>query len=329
MQQGMLLSVLLSFMVFMNAAFAQEIPSERVDAWLADEQLNQKAIELLEYTRDDQIDSLSFALERLALPQQEAVKLLLLREIEQRQIILSSKMAMFVEQQTQVVPTYKVVEQGDGYELTLPAFDYPAVANRILRRWHQDQQTLEVILKAEQKALVLQDWLIGSEYLVRSKEKILIQELDSLSPEALDFITAQLTQSSVTSWLPSTQVMIRLAQVSQDEEVYKLLWRMRADFYSQAELKRLAKLGSDFSTQQLMLASSNPSLKHLALTELTQVAPMTDSVKAFLVTRMALEDEAPLIARELVRQGHSGWLRDLVSTNRDVKVNLIQQALAQ
>jgi len=42
MQQGMLLSVLLSFMVVMNAAFAQEIPSERVDAWLADEHLNQK-----------------------------------------------------------------------------------------------------------------------------------------------------------------------------------------------------------------------------------------------------------------------------------------------
>ncbi|KGY07003.1 hypothetical protein [Vibrio sinaloensis] len=330
MQQGMLSSVLLSALLLgAPTVSATEMAPARVEVLLQDEQIHQKVAQLLQYAVEDNIDSLNFALERLSLPQQEVSRYLLLDKIEQQQVVLTPKMALFVEQQKTRVPTYQVLERGDGYEFSVPAFNYPAIASRLLKQWRQDQSTLDFVLQAERGELVLQDWLSGSEYQVQTREALLIRELDSLSPEAVKSITQQFTDSAIVSWLPSSDVMVRLAQVSEDADVYKLVWLMRADFNSQQELTRLAKVGDDFSLQQIMLASQNPSLKEHALKELTRIKPMNQEVKAFLIERMALKDDAPFVAQELARQGYTNWLEELASHNQKVRSSAILNALAK
>ncbi|MGD8112351.1 hypothetical protein [Vibrio sp. TRT 17S01] len=321
MQQGMLSSVLLSLTLMTGSPVisATEMQPATVEQWLQDEQLQQKVAEMLQYVVEDEIDSLSFALERLALPEQEVVRYLLLKKIENQQIILSPHMAIFVEQQKAMVPTYKILERGDGYEFTVPAFNYPAIASRLLKRWKQDQSTLEFVLEAERKELNLKDWLRGSESLVQTREALLIREMDSLSPEAVSFLVEQLTEKAVTSWLPSSAVVVRLAQVSEDANMYKLLWLMRADYNSEHELARLARVADTFSLQQVMLAASNPSLKAQAIQALSRVEPMPENVKAFLVSRMTLSEEAPLVAEALAQQGYRSWLEELIAQNPNVK----------
>lgn len=330
MQQGMLSSLLLSLslMTLPTAVSAKEMQESVVEQWLQDAQIQTKVSEMLEYVVRDEVDSLKFSLNRLALPQQEVVRFRLLKKLEQQDVILTPRMAIFVESQTRITPTYQVLERGDGYEFTVPAFNFPAVASRLIKRWKQDQNTLAFVLQAERKELDLSQWLSsGTSQQIQAREALLIRELDSLSPSALEALTVQFTHTDVTSWLPSTAVVARLAQVSQDKAMYDLLWRMRADYNSYAELERLAKAGNDFSLQQLMNSTVNPTLKPHAIGLLTKANPLSPDVKQFLIAKMALSDDATLVARELAQQGHKDWLKELVSGNYQVKARQIEQVL--
>lgn len=226
MQQGMLSSLLLSLslLTLPVAVSAKEMQESVVEQWLQDTQIQTKVSELLEYVVRDEVDSLKFSLDRLAFPQQEVVRFRLLEKLEQQNIILTPRMALFVESQVRLTPTYQMLERGDGYEFSVPAFNYPAIASRLIKRWKQDQSTLDFVLQAERKELNLQQWLTGTSQQIQTRESLLIRELDSLSPSALKALTTQLTQANVTSWLPSTVVVVRMAQVSQDKAMYDLLW---------------------------------------------------------------------------------------------------------
>ncbi|MCF9125918.1 hypothetical protein J8A01_21365 [Vibrio parahaemolyticus] len=329
MQQGMLSSLLLSLslLTLPVAVSAKEMQESVVEQWLQDTQIQTKVSELLEYVVRDEVDSLKFSLDRLAFPQQEVVRFRLLEKLEQQNIILTPRMALFVESQVRLTPTYQMLERGDGYEFSVPAFNYPAIASRLIKRWKQDQSTLDFVLQAERKELNLQQWLTGTSQQIQTRESLLIRELDSLSPSALKALTTQLTQANVTSWLPSTVVVVRMAQVSQDKAMYDLLWRMRADYNSQQELKHLADTGDAFSLQQLMNATINPSLKPHAIRLLTKSNPLSPEVKQFLIAKMALSEEATLVARQLAQQGHQTWLEELISSNRQVKARQIEQVL--
>ncbi|SDH56238.1 hypothetical protein SAMN04488136_11995 [Vibrio xiamenensis] len=332
MQQGMLSSLLLSILLLgtgLPTLQAAEMQPQEVKQWLKDTQLQDKVAQFLQYAIEDEVDTLKFSLERLALPQQEIARYLLLKKIDQQSIFLTPKMALFVEEQQAMAPTYQVLERGDGYEFSVPAFNYPSIASRILKRWHQNQSSLGFKLSAERHDLVLKDWLSGSAYQVQAREALLISEVDSLSHSAITYLNHQLTKEAVTSWLPSSSVMVRLAQVSEDPELYSLLWRMRADQNVVNELERLARVADNFSLKQVMQATGNPSLKEPALKALTQVKPMSEEVKTFLIARMSLADDAPYVAKELASQGYHSWLEELANSNQGVKSRLILSAIGQ
>ncbi|HAS8515258.1 TPA: hypothetical protein I7748_20660 [Vibrio vulnificus] len=329
MQHGLLSSLLLSLSLFgmPQIALAKEVPADTVQQWLQDQQVESKVSELLDYALRDKTNELKFSLERLALPQQEVVRYVLLDKLEKNQVILTPRMALFVESQIKRTPAYQVVEKGEGYEFTVPAFNYPAIASRLIKRWKQDQSTLEFILLAEQGKLDLQTWLSGSMNQIQLRESLLLKELDSLSPEALDRLVNQLVDKPITTWLPSSAVVVRFAQVSERSDVYHLLWRMKADHNSQAELTRLASMGDEQALQQVMAAALNPSLKEQAIQVLASKHPLSQDVKQFLITRMALPDDAALVAKELSKQGHERWLQEVLSGGYPVKRHLIAQAL--
>ncbi|MDN3608752.1 hypothetical protein ACFFUP_19080 [Vibrio ostreicida] len=331
MQQGMLSSVILcsSLLFGTTSVVALEMQPEKVELLLQDEQVQKKVSALLQNLYENKLDSLKFSLERIALPQQEAARYLLLKTIEEQNLILTPRVAIFVERQKSMIPTYEVFDRGEGYEFSVPAFNYPAIASRLLKRWKQDQSTLDFVLKAERGELQLKTWLSGSRYQVQAREALLIKELDSLSYEAVAGLTAQLTDEAVTSWLPSSVVMVKLAQISENADLYKILWRMRADFNSQGELSRLAQTGNSFAVQQIIQASFNPSLKQHAIKALAQIKPLPEEAKVFLIEKMAVKDEALMVARELANQGYRLWLQELANDNQTVRRSAILNALAQ
>ena len=328
MQQGLLCSLLLlSLALYSGIAGAVEMSVAEQQEVLHDRTLEHKVEQLYDYAIKDDIDALKFAFQRLALPQQEAARYLLFKRLDKNNISLSAPLYGFVQRQNGLLPVYQITVKGDGYEFSSPAFNYTAVGSRLMKRWKQDQKVVDFVLKAELHELKLKAWLSGPDKLTH--EKLLIKELDHLSIPAIQSLVDQLITVKVTSWLPSSAVMVRIAQVSHSPEVYKLLWLMRADGDIEGELDRLSKRNDHFAIKQMMLAAQNPRLKDEAIKDLARLNPMNDDVKAFLVNRLSDDDEVFKGAKTLVEQGHRSWLQELLSSNRQVKASVISQVLEQ
>ena len=264
------------------------------------------------------------------MPQQEAVRFMLVQQIEQQRLILAPKATIWLKEQLTIHPTYTIQEQGNGYLVTKLAFDYTSIASRVLHQMKKDQQVLDFILAAEEKNLVLSEWLVGEPHEVRVRQSIVLAELDSLTPEALDFLASQLTDDPLSVWLPTTQVVVRLAQLSQRADVYKILWKMRTDQYSMAELKRLSSLAPQpFATEQLIAATKNPSLKQNAFASLAQLHPLPENVQTFLLAKLDHIQDGGAVALHLANYGHRSWLESLsLSRNKVLKQN-VNFALSQ
>ena len=325
MQQGLLYSFLLSLALYTGSVSAVDMSTTEQQKLLQDVTLQHKVEQLYDYAIQDNIDALSFALQRLALPQQEAARFLLFQKMEQQNLSLSSLLVDFVQLQNRILPVYQITEKGDGYEFSVPAFNYSSIGLRLLKHWKRDQRAVDFVLKAEMKDLNLKQWLSGPNRI--SHEKLLIEDLDKLSVAAIQGLVDQLTSVKVTSWLPSSAVMVRLAQISHNQDIYKLLWLMRSDSAIEAELERLSSRKDPFAISQLMLAAQNPRLKDQAIRALAQVDPMSDEVKQFLVDRLSDDNDVVSVARTLVEHGRQNWLQELLNSNKHVKATAIMQAL--
>jgi len=330
MQHGLLFSLFLSLLFAWLPASAVEISPASQNKLIQDVQLKAKVSELVDLALKDEIDSLSFAIERIALPQQEVARYLLLQYLEDQRVALSSPMVSFIEQQKKIAPVYQILEKGNGYEFTVPAFDYIAIAHRLLKQWRQDQSVIDFMVQAESQELDLQLWLSGPEYLVQERQALFIREFDQLSDKAKTALVEQISEAKVVSWIPASEVMVKMAQTTQNPKLYKLLWLMRADFYIEQELARLSQQGGEFARQQMMLAADNPRLSTQALQNLVKIpGPLSDDVKSFLVRRLENSSDAPIVAQALAEQGYDSWLKELLRNNRHVESQAILQVLTQ
>ncbi|MDD9195364.1 hypothetical protein PVK62_05875 [Aliivibrio sp. S3MY1] len=330
MRQGLLASILLSASLLTSQVSASNVQPSLVNSLLVDQQLNKKVDELHQYLIDGDIITLNFSLNRLSMPQQEAVRFMLLQQIEQQQLILNPKGTIWLKEQLTIHPTYTIKEQGNGYVVTKLAFDYSSIASRVLSQMSKDQQVLDFILAAEEHRLVLSEWLVGEPHEVRVRQSIVLAELDSLTSEALDYLVAQITDDPLSAWLPTTEVMVRLAQLSRNSEVYKILWKMRTDQHSISELERLSHVAPDpFATQQLMLATYNPSLKQNAFASLAQLHPLPEDVQQFLLAKIDHIQDGGAVAIHLANYGHASWLESLPTTRNKVRKQHVRLALSQ
>ncbi|WED21786.1 hypothetical protein L3Q72_14525 [Vibrio sp. JC009] len=323
--------ICLSWNVF--ASGVEMSPNTR-QMWLQNEVVQQKTKEFYKYADKDKVDTIIYEMETLTQPEQEAIRFLLLQSMEQQKMPLTGKLAGYIESLLKTPPVYQMNHVGDGYEFTTPAFAYPAVANRLLNVWKQDQKILQFVLAAEREELHLETWLNdGTEKERLAREQLFIAELDGLSPPALNLIVEQVVdaENRLIFWLPSNPVMVRLAQVSEDPRVYKLLWRMRATSESQKELFRLMDKEDPASVDIIIDATNNPKLQIDAIQYLASYQPRSGVIKAFFIDKLSSKNqsEVDFVANELVRQGYSDWLKTLLETNDEVNKAVIQKALEE
>ncbi|ENS5608360.1 hypothetical protein ACE1RU_003259 [Vibrio mimicus] len=319
MQQGWLYIVLLFLISWQNFALANDINASERQRWLEDEQTQQKVEELYTLVLQNEVDRLQFSLQRISYPAQEVTRFLLLQKIEQNKVILTEELAAFIASQKSQTPNYLIAERGDGYEFSVPAFDYASIAHRLLKQAQQQQEILMFVLQAENGELILRQWLSGSAAQVESRQRLLLAELDRLSPLAIERFVSQITAEQVTSWLPATTVMVQLARHSQNSDLYQRLWLMKANDELRQEVARLGGQADVFAQRQLMLAVANPSLKQEALQALVGIRPMSIEVEQFLIEKLGQSENASQVASVLAQSGYQGWLRELVSSNQAVK----------
>lgn len=329
MQQGMLWSLLLtvSLLVASFGARAELMEKTRQQQWLKDTHIENKLDEFMQFIDSDDIEKLAFSLDSLAFPQQEVARYRLLDKLLREDAILSVRMEKFVATQRLRVPRYTLITKGDGYEFSAPAFDYPALANQLVIQWHKDKSVVDFVLQVEQHQLNLRYWLSGDDELVEARENLLLQELDGLTEQAVQFLVKQLTDSKVIGWLPSNRILAALARVSESDELYRLLWLARADHHTEIALSHVASMGGEFATRQLLLAARNPRLERKSIEYLTHIAPMPNEVETFFIRALKDREQATFVANALIEEGYRPWLESLLSQRSDIQVKAIKAAL--
>ncbi len=327
MQQGWLCLVLLFLLGLPSYAIGGDITATERELWLAESQTQQKVEELYLLALHNEVDRLQFNLQRISYPAQEVVRFLLLQKFEQGQLILTEELAVFIAAQKSQTPNYLIAERGDGYEFSVPAFDYAAIAHRLLKQAQQQQDIVMFVLQAESGELNLREWLPSSLAQSEARQRLLLTELHRLSPQAMERLIGQITTEQVTSWLPSATVMVQLARHSQSHALYQRLWLMKANDDIRQEVARLAAQADAFAKQQLMLAVENPSLKQEALQALVEIRPMSMEVEQFLIEKLGQSENASQVASMLAQSGYQGWLQELVSSNHAVKQQAILAVL--
>lgn len=325
-----LISFFISFWLISFSGSAQQlITAQQRDQWLAKPELAEKVDELFLLVESNDIVSLESAVLGLAFPQQEAIRYLLLLRCQQANIPLSEQMEQFAAQQRLLAPQFQVVEKGSGFEFYAPAFDYPALANRLIKSGHLQRNGSSLRNEIEQQHLDLKLWLSGESDQLEQHQALLLRVLPSLTSQQIQFLVEQVKQQGVVSWLPANQVMVELAKFSQDSELYKLLWLKRADLYSEQEVARLASLGDPFSIQNLLLASNNPRLRPQVQSALSKIFPMPEAVQQYFIEQLQQKDQASFVTQLLIEQGYRHWLEQLVQENSDVQKKLIRGELAK
>ncbi|MFV0574281.1 MAG: hypothetical protein ACK5NC_02485 [Vibrio sp.] len=317
LRQGLLAIVFLLFIgTFGPTAWAAEITQDEVNLWQTEPNIQSSADKLYHDALQDNIPQLQEALHALPLPDQEVARFLLLKKIEEQGLVLTPRLAIFVQSQQKHKPIYQVSESGDGYTALVPVFNTSLIADRLIQNWNEDQAVLDFIIAAENEKLELATWLTGNDSEVKKKEALFLEEADSLSPKALNYFVSQLSGDDLVKWLPPNSILVKLAQLTKDEGIYRLLWKTKVDDSTLGEIRRLTKVGDNFSVNQVIDASENPALKTTAIEQLVTIKPMPLDVQRFLMERLNRGGDGLMVAMALSKSEHQDWLMMLLKSGQ-------------
>jgi hypothetical protein len=279
---------------------------------LSDTKTQHSAEKIAALALSNQSDQANFKLQRIKQPKQEVVRYLAVKEIAESSPQYTPDLAGFINSQTQVAPSLRIIEQGDGFKFSSLAFGYQTIGQRLLDSWSLNNQAMDFYVNVESKKLNLQVWLSEEPELTRQRETLLINNAEKLSDKGLQFLVNQITQKRVISWLPSSGVMVALARAAQSASLYDIVWKLKADSALKNEIERLGRDSSDFSLNQLMVACTNPSLSERSLQLLSKHATTSPIVEEFLISKMDNQESARVIAYSVSQYGYVTWLEELV-----------------
>jgi hypothetical protein len=281
--------------------WAEQLSDSEVAQWLQDTRLNSMADNLVTQALNGELAEVEFQLEQVKYPQQEALRTLFVQKLSDSNITLTTPLAQLVEKQMHVPSVYHIVEQGDGYEFKVPAFNYPSIAASILKDWNKQQSVMSFYLQAEAGTLDFRRWLSAEP---KVREMLFLAEFKSLSIKAQLNIADQVRSEASKAWVPSSRVMVEIAKVTQRTDVYALLWKMKADGVIERELDRLA---TSRQGDLLIMAASHSSHYTQSIDLLTRFSEPSDSVKLYLQS-------------EIDRSGQQSIVVDYLKSNNNFKL---------
>ncbi len=329
MQQKLLAFFFLFLPLWSCHVFAFDMQKQQVEQLLVDEQIKQQVKRFYRDLIAGDIERFNHSFAHLSKLQKEALRFLLIQKMEHNRRCLKPETLTWLKQQLAIRPTYMMVEQGGSYVVRTFAFDYPRTASRILRKIEKQQQQSKFILKAEKHKLVLSEWLVGEPHEIRSRCSVVLSELNNLTPEALDVIASQVINQSSLVWLPTTEVMSKLARTSQREDIYQILWKMRADRHVIDEVDRLTEMtATPFVIKQLISATNNPLLKQKALAGLARNYASSQDAQQFLLAKLNDHVDGKAVAIHLLNYSDISQLEKLSTRVNNTGKRNIQSALA-
>ncbi|MDF2186760.1 hypothetical protein O1O06_18655 [Grimontia hollisae] len=225
-------------------------------------------------------------------------------------------------------PKYLVKSQGNGFWVTMPAFNYAGEAKWVLNRWQIKVMQDEVLRLLGYNQFKPAEWLSFSSGDYALRREAMVTLVHKLSKAQLDTLMDLYFADKDMVWSPDNAVLAALAEKSGETRAYDLLWRRRTDSYSLSALQKLEMPPVSEKHVQLMIAATvNPVLAQTAIRQLTGLHPLTENVKDFLTKQLSDRQRGENVAALLAQNGHHAWLKALAETTSGVTRRNIQHGL--
>ncbi|WP_325891325.1 hypothetical protein [Grimontia sp. NTOU-MAR1] len=315
--------------LLLGVSSAVTLSPNDVAAHMADPASVSKILRATKLFDENDIDALKTYLDSLPeLQKEEALTVLARRALDFS--TMTPEREKFLVTISRQQPKYLVKSQGDGFWVTMPAFNYAGEAKWVLNRWQIKLMQDEAIRLLNYNQLNLSKWLSFSSNDYALRREAIVTLVPTLNKTMLDKLVALYLDDKNMVWSPDNGLLAALAENTDDVKLYDLLWLRRTDSYSLAALQKLEIPPITAKHIQLMIAATaNPVLAETAIRQLAGLNPLPQNVKDFLQKQIADRQRGKDIAAIIAQKGHKEWLRELEAQSSGVIRRNIRNGLEQ
>lgn len=231
----------------------------------------------------------------------------------------SPALQAWVRSQAAKAPQWLVEGEVDGFLVQLPAYDFAAEARLVLSHWQQ------LAWQGNYRQLLAQD-RFDFKQLYHSRNLALVQQQQALLA-VLDEQPATVLRreahklAPLNIFLPDNRLLLHLIERTGEPALYQKLWRQPVDSDSLAALHTIPRFYDGQQASDLLIAASrNGRLMIPALQQLSQLSPLPETARQYLLAELGKQqysglvgglllqlDEPSMLAQLADRLGHQEW----------------------
>lgn len=244
------------------------------------------------------------------------------REQYEYLLVLVSKQAMAMDhiddklrhwliELSQSRPHVLVEQQNDGFVLSEPAFDYPALARAALRGWRVNNQHLTFHRQLSQGQLDVKAIFNSNNPYIDDQQESLVKVLPMQNPKRLHWLERELDDPKV--FFPDNLVIANMAMLNGSEDLYRRLWLRPVDQHSmKAAWWVKQNYPAEHAFELLWIAAQNSELTEHAWQLMAELKPMPKQAETYLVAALASEEMGEVAAQVLAQLTDHNILSRLV-----------------
>lgn len=210
----------------------------------------------------------------------------------------------WVAAQSKRVPSTLTSQTQDGFLVSLPRYDYPALARRLLQSWQQlDWQGQYGYELAAGKLNLRSIYRWNNPNLERQQSALLAALAQAPNPVRL-----QLAQAVARTplYLPDNRLIYTLLDYTGSSELFFTLWRRPVDDDSLRALALVSRFHEGNAAGELLLsAAAEPGLNSAAMLALGALHPLPDPVRSYLHRELGIGPDGVALAKLLKPRAES------------------------
>lgn len=223
------------------------------------------------------------------------------------------KLLAWVRSKAAKAPQWLVEGEVNGFLVQQPAYDFVAAAQLVLNHWQQ------LAWQDNYRQLLTQDGFEFKQLYHRRNHELVPQQQALLAvldqqPDAVVRREAH-RLATLNLFLPDNRLLLHLVERTGEPALYQKLWRQPADESSVAALHTIPRFYRGLEASELLIAACrNSELKIPAMHQLSQLSPLPDRARQFLLAELDSRRYGGLLASLLLRVNESSLLTQLANS---------------
>lgn len=247
--------------------------------------------------KQGQLDALEALLVTLPDPDAEQLRWLLLQSLSPLERPEESVRRWVNAQAQRVAQDFDEITR-DGFLVSLPRHDYPALARNLLQSWQQLDWQAQYSVQLQQGNFVLRSLYRLNNPDVMRQQSALLAALPGAPLPVLQGLARELARSAL--FLPDNQLAYALLSHTGEPELFRALWSRPVDSASLQAVSLVTRFHQGGTAGDLLLAAARiPALNSRAMLTLGGLQPLPVKARDYLQRELGIGPQGVSLSRLL------------------------------